>query len=1565
MKLFKKLKGKKGFSLAELLAVVGILAILIAVAAPKTAAYVKTIKLTELDDSARSIYMAAQNRLDSLKAKGTDLDFANSTKTAFSNRYTDSLDPSKAVELSYIFTAPNDGFMGIENVSMIESELDSNYYVIEYDSATGIVYGVFYSESADLQYIYETVVGPDNMNTEFSGRLAYEYNGKSVLIGYYGGDAYQAPVSNPDVADFSVDLFNAEKMGIHITAGSFEKKPGESEAKAYFTVSISDGISSPVNIIPEDTCYLGPGETTTIILDTLTSKNQPIGGTMSNQVIEKSFADWVGDKIPLGANIEITVTFYDKDKISKPKSISKSTNSLFAKDSTDTVALIEYGRHLQNLNNTTLDIATVNISRDIDFSRTDGNYEGWSGTYPGRKFYAVTRTDKITAVKGNDKTISYADVDGAGLFAVLSNANVEKLKIVNEKVNSTANAGALVGTMDGGSITNVEVYVEGDFGPSINPLNDPHATYVVKGSSNVGGLVGEAKNGTTISNSYAAVRVDGGNAGGLIGSANGITIENVYSGGHTKDGKYEYDDTKDPLINVSGTSAAGGIVGRVAGTVTVKGTVYSTCSVKGGAGSDTAFGGGNPTIVSGAFCYAVGYDYSTGTAVKASSRAGVKSAADEDVSGNVGSRSYDTALEKNNYPYKGLTVHRGDWINDDEPAAVSLGFFYWENEKGVYKFHEFYTKYVEDESGNVSINSDNRTTLCTDEDAQEISEYGYGYYFIGDVEVDGSDFVLADDASDAARDAAFSYIFGGSFEGEYTLVIGKGYTADNKTDKGDDTFTFTVKSDSKTYSFLYNPDFYAIAKDATSFSQYEVRNVAQLQHIEKYLSGTFKQSHDIVGNGDAHRPIGESESKAFTGVYNGQSYRIIDLTFDTNNKQYIGIFGVAKGAKFENIILFAPVSGNGSNAGGKTITVSGNNDVYAGGIVGYAILGPAKISMPSSSPITSLSAGTETGLKVSSLGLSGGNAQVVNAFNVTYAKNTTLGANAGLSVKALSANGEHVHHYPEHDAYSHKGQCTICGNVNYYEPHVYEQGSMQCKYCDYVHTHASYSVSKNSSFHWYECWMCGEIYGKEGHIPNNDNPTPGTSYNCKVCSEWFQYTGCAVHNPSSDWETDGTNHWHKCVDCGTIIDSTSHTFSIYKDNGNGTHTATCSVCKKTVTTGHGAQGSSSYYDENQHKDICACGYEMFAPHTASGWITDKSATAEENGQRHKECTACGYVMQTETIPAGRQPNDCIYCGSSNTRKMGPWNDEGHEMECNDCHKRFYAEHTINLEKSDGAAAPDLEMLGAYDSRLGRIVTIEDVKEVLKTVHYHYCKYCDYKEPLPLTFNDIRVDSQGDTNHRFVCLFCGQSVMMQRHELREFRDDYSPCDFCNGTYKDKEPDLDTSRGGIINCAVAGYTFVDSTTGGHTSNIGGIAGSNDVPIIKCEAVVDIERSNTDPGNGSTSNYGGIAGHADGSIDNCYSGGKVKMNKAFTTNNIAVIAGHADSTVTNCYSYLEVGSLPGGSTRNDNGYGSGDRPTGSSRAYVTSATTENPTSYKYSPKIYDAKVGETDHEHYGYFK
>ena len=145
-------------------------------------------------------------------------------------------------------------------------------------------------------------------------------------------------------------------------------------------------------------------------------------------------------------------------------------------------------------------------------------------------------------------------------------------------VSGTRTAGGLVGRNSGGTITNsyaTGFVLESDsasagglVGWNDGTITNSYATGSVSGDGNAGGLVGYNLNGT-IMNSYATGSVPGdGNAGGLVGWNDGI-ITNSYATG-----------------SVPGDFIVGGLVGRNQGIIT---NSYATGSVS--ASSNFSVGG--------------------------------------------------------------------------------------------------------------------------------------------------------------------------------------------------------------------------------------------------------------------------------------------------------------------------------------------------------------------------------------------------------------------------------------------------------------------------------------------------------------------------------------------------------------------------------------------------------------------------------------------------------------------------------------------------------------------------------------------------------------------------------------------------------------------------------------------------------------------------------------------------------------------------------------------------------------------------------------------------------------
>ena len=132
------------------------------------------------------------------------------------------------------------------------------------------------------------------------------------------------------------------------------------------------------------------------------------------------------------------------------------------------------------------------------------------------------------------------------------------------------------------------------------------------------------------------------------------------------------------------------------------------------------------------------------------------------------------------------------------------------------------------------------------------------------------------------------------------------------------------------------------------------------------------------------------------------------------------------------------------------------------------------------------------------------------------------------------------------------------------------------------------------------CKDCGGEYGdlaahdftaevaEENYLKSEATCTEPAVYykSCKACGltsedteqeDTFQYGNPLGHDYDTEWSQDETHHWYVCKRCQDVAE--------------------------------------------------------LEEHTASGWITDKAATAKADGERHKECTVCSYILETDTIPA--------------------------------------------------------------------------------------------------------------------------------------------------------------------------------------------------------------------------------------------------------------------------------------------------------------------------------------------
>ena len=99
-----------------------------------------------------------------------------------------------------------------------------------------------------------------------------------------------------------------------------------------------------------------------------------------------------------------------------------------------------------------------------------------------------------------------------------------------------------------------------------------------------------------------------------------------------------------------------------------------------------------------------------------------------------------------------------------------------------------------------------------------------------------------------------------------------------------------------------------------------------------------------------------------------------------------------------------------------------------------------------------------------------------------------------------------------------------------------------------------------------------------GDVTFADASSPDTTFimpeeNITITANWH------THSWSTEWSSDGTNHWHSCSGCKEKQDQAAHSFE---------------------------------------------------------WVIDQEATATQGGSKHEECTVCGYAKAKIEIPAAGQ-----------------------------------------------------------------------------------------------------------------------------------------------------------------------------------------------------------------------------------------------------------------------------------------------------------------------------------------
>ena len=594
MNLYKNNR-KKGYTLAEVLITVTILLILMAIAVPAIFSIRKNLRQKALDNKAELIYTAVQNNLVKLQNNGNSAEYARDKATPLRANPADA-DGDKQSALYYVTAAdketPANAASVLVTKDAIDDDLYSHYWVVEYNPSSASVYAVFYSETRSNDY-----------DTVTYNSLRYKKNRlkEGAQVGYYGGDMIDG--GNTSTLAPKLTITNGEKLEMKISckrpddgALSFEIKL-EDEQKNSLTLKYkpnTEGTAATGFVHEKDDLFLenqqlgqsGSGSTTTrnesgsilgvryelkLTLDDLTEEAlrfNNLYGNGNNQLTDASH------KLTPGSPLKITVTVKSASTTIDSVSVSAKTNSLFGDDTDNDTAILLYGRHLQNLDQSSGvsgGITNAIQKSDIHFEKTDDLDDGkedltsWYSCYQDKTFLPITNPNLTSYVSevaqsggsSGGKSVAPAiyhltiqKQEKAGLFATLPEGmTIDSVRLAGTKItgingsdgatsneasnliSATSCAGAIAGeTAGAATIKNCQVFLEQE-----DLKGKTEEDFWITGAAVQGGLIGktgnankgnnnvEAQKEVVIENSFAATvigsKAENTVVGGLIGEA--------------------------------------------------------------------------------------------------------------------------------------------------------------------------------------------------------------------------------------------------------------------------------------------------------------------------------------------------------------------------------------------------------------------------------------------------------------------------------------------------------------------------------------------------------------------------------------------------------------------------------------------------------------------------------------------------------------------------------------------------------------------------------------------------------------------------------------------------------------------------------------------------------------------------------------------------------------------------------------------------------------------------------------------------------------------------------------
>lgn len=658
MKFKAREKRNSGFTLVEMLAVTAIVVILLAIGMVAVVHYVRWLRITELDNSAREIYLAAENRavllsaggrLDKLVTEANGKTMALPAEERGATPLAAGGAAQQSAQARYIYYDSAAG--GGEDVlaellpqGTIDPALRGGCFYVVYEiktdedgtqSGLGSVTDVFYAEESD-PWKNE---GFETFYQQWKGSSRQRRLDEKKMFGYYGGAAAENGGANSLKAPL-LEVINGEELIVRLTYSRPAGEARTAEVTLYY-----DGCRVRLDELPrgkwwteetkQDVFQNTVTHTCTWVLDTLKEN-----GPRFRDLFDANLDAVTGNPGPMGGDFTVTARIRSTT-VASPDVVSAPRNSLFADGSGGETAYVENLRHLQNL--------------DHNFSKVEGktaaiqtgDIDCGASVFTGYEFvpienaqltsycgaHAASEGAEAAAhfIKGMKVTAASANGRNGGLFSTVpSGMEFRDVCLLNTSVKMGAgvSTGALAGVATGTTFTNCWVYWEGEELEELKAsipesgLADNH--YQITGSS-AGGLVGQL-NGGTITDCLAATLVKGTTvAGGLVGQTTGVTVSTSYADCY--------------LV----APTAGGLIGTAGGTVTLT-NVYAAGFIDNTVEDAVAAGLCNGNATANHAYSAMHYESTEGAIVPLATG----------VTAGDGSRCYYLGVDKDGKPYEDM-----------------------------------------------------------------------------------------------------------------------------------------------------------------------------------------------------------------------------------------------------------------------------------------------------------------------------------------------------------------------------------------------------------------------------------------------------------------------------------------------------------------------------------------------------------------------------------------------------------------------------------------------------------------------------------------------------------------------------------------------------------------------------------------------------------------------------------------------------------------------------------------------------------------------------------------------